>query len=50
VYWGHFLKKILPKIEITALPFGVKITSLPQNPNRLLSKQQQLQPEKINIY
>jgi hypothetical protein len=50
VYWRHFLKKILPKIEVTAPPAGVKITSLPQNRKRLLSKQQQLQQEKIIIY
>jgi len=50
VYWGHFLKEILPKIEIITLPVGVKITSHPPNSNRLLSKQQQLQPENIIIY
>jgi hypothetical protein len=42
VYWGRLLKEILAKIEIIALPVGVKITSLPQKPKLLLSKQQQL--------
>jgi hypothetical protein len=50
VHWGHFLKEILPKTEIIALPVGVEITSPKQNPHRLSSKQQQPQPENITIY
>jgi len=49
VYWERFLKEIIHKIEIIALPVGVKITSLQQNPNRLLSQQQQLQPQNTLI-